>query len=63
MKIFNMVISILMHLCSFVLNRNVASRMSSKEKDILLQIFDGIQSDVTLQNQVHLNIICPGYKF
>ena len=64
MKILNTVIPILMHFCSLVLDWSLASRIKphivqqnvtycSIWQDILSQIFEVIQSDVTLQNQVH----------
>ena len=60
MKILNMVMPIQLHFCSFVSNLSVASNKMWHNKwrqyisqDILLQIFDVIQSDIALQNHVH----------
>ena len=69
MKILNMVVPILMHFCSFELELckpHIAACNPTKchiiidvtisesiLQDILLQIFDVIQSNVALQKQVH----------
>ena len=66
MKMLNMVIPILMHFCSLILNWSVASRIKQHiiQRDvsdgdvklhlyILLQTFSVIQSDVALQKHVH----------
>ena len=69
MKILNMVIPILMHFCCFVSNWSIANSIDARYlticdvinetfsdsiwQDILYQIFDVIQSDAMLQNQVH----------
>ena len=69
MKILNMVIPILMHCCSFIPNLSVKATCHltkyevindvklflTVSEDILSQIFEVIQSDVTLQKQVHQN--------
>ena len=66
MEILNWVIPILMHFCSFVSNWSFGSHKAThhpKKCDIIIcdsisqdklsQIFEVIQSDVALQNQVH----------
>ena len=61
-----MVIPILMRFYRFVSNSNVAGRIPTKgnvindiiiSKDILLQFYDVIQSDVALQKHVHKNFL------
>ena len=64
MKILNMVIPILMHFCSFLRNWSVEPAGRPMKCDVIndvklfptgytVQIFDVIQSNVTLQKQVH----------
>ena len=61
MKNLSIVIPILMHICSFIANRSVERQTTSNDvitdvnlfsfsisQDILLQIFDVIQSDLAL---------------
>ena len=61
MKILNMVISILMQFCSYKLH-NAACHLTKCNliNDVILfrqsQIFEVINSEVTLQNQVHQNV-------